>query len=473
MRYVLAGRVWRWRTIALFLTVCVAAAAFGWGDETHRAVSRGAAVILPDEVRPFFLVNSDFIAQHSTDPDHIPNRTQAQRAEHFFDLDAFAEPPFKDLPHDRAELEKKFGAAKLIEHGLLPWTIQREFDRLVKAFRERDWAETRLAAAHLSHFVADTTMPLHATRNYDGQLTGNNGVHLRIEVEMVTRYHNVSMIAPSGITEIGDPVEWTFHELERSLTLCPAFLKADSEAQAAAPLQSEAYYLKLNAAAGDIVEARTRDAANAVAGFWLAAWQKAGRPALPPQREVVVLVLPAAPGQANDNLTAAGLRHPDPECLEIAAECAPFEALALAHAGLPSTKAPRQSLHFIPALEARNEHSWNWGEEQNLGRISDAIRTISYSFEQFPNSERILVILSYGWKTDERLSAAAAIAAAHLKATRAKCLVFTIGTFAEIPSVKQFAADSGAAFHDLGESQDVPGLVAKELAPLLAPVDAR
>ena len=72
MRHVLTGKAWRGRAVALFLTVCVAAAAFGWGDETHRAVSRGAAVILPDEVRPFFLVNSDFIARHSTDPDYLP-----------------------------------------------------------------------------------------------------------------------------------------------------------------------------------------------------------------------------------------------------------------------------------------------------------------------------------------------------------------------------------------------------------------
>ena len=315
MRHVLTGKAWRARAVALLLAVCVAAAAFGWGDESHRAVSRGAAVILPDEVRPFFLVNSDFIARHSPDPDYIPNRTAAQRAEHFLDIDTYGAPPFKDLPHDRAELEKKVGAATVVAHGLLPWTVNREFDRLVKAFRERDWDETRIAAAYLSHFVADTTMPLHATRNYDGQLTGNNGVHRRIEVEMVARFHNVSMIAPSGITEVGDPVEWTFQQLERSLSFCPAFLKADTDARRAAPLDSEAYYLKLNDGAGEIVEARTRDAANAIAGFWLAAWQKAGRPALPPEREIVVLVVQSAPVAEESRALRHfhGLIYPAPE----------------------------------------------------------------------------------------------------------------------------------------------------------------
>jgi hypothetical protein len=61
----------------------------------------------------------------------------------------------------------------------------------------------------------------------------------------------------------------------------------------------------------------------------------------------------------------------------------------------------------------------------------------------------------------------------HLKATGARCCVFTIGTFGEIAAVKQFAEESGAAFHDLGEGADIPALIAKELAPLIAPVDGR
>jgi hypothetical protein len=463
MRHVLTGKARRWRAVALFLTAFVAAAAFGWGGDTHRAVARGAAVNVPEQLRPFFLINSDFIARHSTDPDYILNRTQAQKAEHFFDIDAYGAPPFKDLPHDRAELEKKYGAEVVVERGLLPWTVNREFDRLVKAFKDKDWAETRLAAAHLSHFVADATMPLHATKNYDGQLTGNNGVHRRIEVEMVARYHNVSMVAPSNSTAVGDPVEWTFRELERSLSFCPAFLKADTWGRLAAPLDSEAYYLEMNDIAGPIVDERTRDAANAIAGFWQAAWFKAGCPALPPQREIVLLVLQSAPVPEESEALQHfhGLIYPAPVIGKIAAACAPFDAIALAHAGVPY-KAPRQSLHFIPALDAPDEPPRDWGSE-DLGRIGEAIHTVCRSFEQFPDSQRVFILLSYGWQADEGLPAAVA----HLKATGARCCLFTIGTFAEIPSAKQFAADSGAAFHELAISQEVPALVAKELAPLL------
>ena len=91
-------------------------------------------------------------------------------------------------------------------------------------------------------------------------------------------------------------------------------------------------------------------------------------------------------------------------------------------------------------------------ESDDLGRPAEAIHTVSRSFEQFPGSQRVFIFLCYGWKADESLPAAVA----HLKAIRARCAVFTIGTFPEIPSVKQFAEDSGAAFHDLGESAERP-----------------
>ncbi len=44
------------------------------------------------------------------------------------------------------------------------------------------------AAGDLAHFAADLHMPLHVTKNYNGQLTGNKGIHKMLEVGLAKRY---------------------------------------------------------------------------------------------------------------------------------------------------------------------------------------------------------------------------------------------------------------------------------------------
>lgn len=271
--------------LAALLTLLPARAGMAWGDETHRAVARGAAVAVPDAMRPFFLANTEYIAAHSTDPDYIPNRTQEQKAEHFLDIDAFGQPPFTALPHDRRQAEGKFGADVMAQRGLLPWAIEREYNRMVAALARKDYPEARLAAAHLAHFVSDATMPLHATVNYDGQETGNKGIHLRIEIEMIPRYHSTSRILAGKPFEVNAPVDWAFKTIEESWTLYPALLKADTAARKAAPLDSDLYYAELERGCGELLQKRMELAATALASFWTAAWKQAGSPSLPPPAE--------------------------------------------------------------------------------------------------------------------------------------------------------------------------------------------
>jgi hypothetical protein len=59
----------------------------------------------------------------------------------------------------------------------VPWQIQLTKYQLTEAFKQRDVRRILRVAADLGHYIADANVPLHTTRNYNGQLTGQQGIH--------------------------------------------------------------------------------------------------------------------------------------------------------------------------------------------------------------------------------------------------------------------------------------------------------
>ena len=102
---------------------------------------------------------------------------------HFLDFDAYGPSPFDALPRDFDAAVKKYGRETIEKNGTLPWRVGEIYGRLVKAFERAGRKETysiddaRLMSAVLAHYVADAYVPFHAAVNYDGQLTGQRGIH--------------------------------------------------------------------------------------------------------------------------------------------------------------------------------------------------------------------------------------------------------------------------------------------------------
>lgn len=451
-------------TVCAVLALCLLAvgnrSAQAWGDASHRAAFRGATAVLPDEIRPFFLANREFIARHAIDPDYIPRRTPAQAAEHFLDIDEYGQPPFDMVPHDRAEAERKFGAEAVQKRGLLPWAIAREFDRLVKALEEKNWPEVRLAAAHLSHFVADTHMPLHATKNYDGQFTGNTGIHLRFEIGLMPRYHDSPLVQADPIFALDDPVEWTFREIEESYSWCATVLRSDTEARQIAPVDTEAYYAELNRRLDTVADTRLRNAATAIGSFIAAAWEKAGKPALPPERAVALLTTRNLDQAAKDapyglsattRALATGLKQ----------LALPFDAVAVGVMDAPKdirdVTLPFVSFGEIEQLaEARFTP---------LGDLKRSLPLAEHALQQFPLSARHLVLV-----TDSVADEAPLLEAAErLKGAQIKLWVFVVAPDAAAVARLGERLD-GRVFPVERTDQLLPKL-REALGPELRPVD--
>lgn len=176
------------RSLLLFLIPTVLI--FGWGDKGHKIITAFAMKQLPAEMK-FSEAFKSAIIEHSVDPDNRKRDDKSEGPKHFIDIDFYKE--FSDgiVIMSRDSLNKLYGEQVVTKEGILPWATETTYYRLIKAFKDKDKDKVLLYASDLAHYVGDGHQPLHATVNYNGQLSDQKGVHARYEIEMLDQYLNV------------------------------------------------------------------------------------------------------------------------------------------------------------------------------------------------------------------------------------------------------------------------------------------
>ncbi|WP_296700361.1 zinc dependent phospholipase C family protein, partial [Algoriphagus sp.] len=96
---------------------------------------------------------------------------------HYIDLDEYGENWSEILPEFWFDAVEKFSEDSLRSKGIGPWSAYLTFLNLTKAFEEKNTDAILKLSADLGHYLADLNVPLHTTKNYNGQLTGQEGIH--------------------------------------------------------------------------------------------------------------------------------------------------------------------------------------------------------------------------------------------------------------------------------------------------------
>jgi len=284
----------RFVTLLAAAVVGVTAASLqAWGLDVHRVLTRRAMLGLPEPIRPFFEPHVDFIAEHSVDPDlwrvvGLESARGDEPANHFLDLDGLDEPPpFTRVPRTWDAYVSRYGAESANRMGRLPWRVTDVYRQLVDTFRDvgsnaHPYAadNARYLTAVLAHYVEDAHVPFHAVVNYDGQLTGQRGIHSRFETELVRRRLPSYRLAPVEIDEVPDVTAFVFDRLVEGQALVERILEADRRARGSRDRYDDAYFDAFGADVDDLVARRLGEAASGVASVIVAAWHDAGRPDL-------------------------------------------------------------------------------------------------------------------------------------------------------------------------------------------------
>jgi hypothetical protein len=283
-----------------------------WGFYGHKRINRIAIFTLPPEMFGFYKEHLEYLTEHAVDPDKRRYAVEGEAQCHYIDLDHYykkGEDPFQLIPKRWDEAIKKYSEDTLQAYGIVPWHINLMKYKLQKAFETRNVDLILKYSADIGHYIGDAHVPLHTTENYNGQLSGQKGIHglwesrlVEINAESYDYFVGKSKYIKSTLELAWDAVKGSHSALdsvfgmEKDLTKeFPSDQKYSFEQRGNTTIPvyshefSQAYHQRMNG----MVERRMRAAILAVGSIWYTAWVDAGQPDLgllqnvPPSAEML------------------------------------------------------------------------------------------------------------------------------------------------------------------------------------------
>ncbi len=171
------GRLTIFSILLLLMPILGRAREIKWGFWAHQRINRLAVFTLPPEMQVFFKKQIDYLTENAVNPDKRRYAVVGEAPRHYIDAEAYGDSALYKLPFYWSDAVKRYGEDTLALNGTVPWAIQQYKFQLTEAFRQKNARRILRVAADLGHYIADANVPLHTTRNYNGQLSGQEGIH--------------------------------------------------------------------------------------------------------------------------------------------------------------------------------------------------------------------------------------------------------------------------------------------------------
>ena len=266
-----------------------------WGFYAHETVTQLAVYKLPKQVRRFFFSNIDSIIANSVRPDKRRGTDKTEGPKHFIDIENYGAGAMLTMPHDLKTAVEKYSWDTLKKYGYVPYQVLIEYDSLVNAFRHNNVDSILFYAVDLAHYIEDANVPLHTTNNYDGQFTGQKGLHALWETTIPElELSNYNLYAKHEATYLADKAETIWMAVRRAHALLPEMLEKEKEVANNFPdsskyeermyygrktkVYTDAFAKQYATALTTTINDQLNFSANMVADFWYTAWVDAGKP---------------------------------------------------------------------------------------------------------------------------------------------------------------------------------------------------
>ncbi|HEX7572509.1 MAG TPA: S1/P1 nuclease [Bacteroidota bacterium] len=294
-----------WHRSLIFLSLLGALLALGWGNVGHLFINTRAVNNLPAGMS-MFINEGAYFGQHASDADTRKGKDPTEGPKHFIDIESYD--AFANLTPNLDSLRGIYGDSRVTAIGILPWATVQTYDSLVASLKRGSFARAESIAADLGHYVGDGHQPLHVTVNYDGQNTGNDGIHSRYETAMINAYAAQLSVTPVPVVYVGNRFAYVMAYLLASNSLADSVLRGDNGAKSFSGWNGTGtppagYIPELWNECRSLTLREMQGATVALADLWYSAWVDAG---------LIVASAPSGPEVALPASFSLGQNYPNP-----------------------------------------------------------------------------------------------------------------------------------------------------------------
>lgn len=268
-----------------------------WGFFAHKTINHAAVYTLPTEMFGFYKANIASITELAVQADKRRYLLKDEAPRHYLDADYYESViPLDTIPRNYDSAIAWYGTDTLMAHGIVPWHVMRVKWWLTKAFIERDFTSIIKLSADLGHYVGDLHVPLHTSHNYNGQYTGQRGIHGFWESRLPELFCDTYDLFTGKAVYIFNIENTIWSKFEESYSAVDSVLYLDKLSQDAIRddhlytfeqrgrqtvcTQSKKYSSAYHNGLNNMVERRMRSSVLCVGSLWYTAWVDAGQPDL-------------------------------------------------------------------------------------------------------------------------------------------------------------------------------------------------
>lgn len=266
-----------------------------WGFFGHQRINKLAVFTLPPDMIRFYKKNITYITEASVNPDKRRYSVPDEAARHYIDLDHYGDSALYQMPRYWSAAADRYSEDTLKAYGIVPWHVNVMYFRLRDAFMIGDPERILKMSAEIGHYIADAHVPLHTTENYNGQLTGQDGIHGFWESRLPELFsdeydffvgkaaylENPQAAIWSGVSSAHQQVRTVlFQEKALAEKFGEKKYAFETKGRQTVKVYSREYSKAFHKLMDGMIERQMCAAIKSIGDFWYTAWVDAGQPDL-------------------------------------------------------------------------------------------------------------------------------------------------------------------------------------------------